>query len=87
MDRFFKDKNGEIVVTEKPNAPLLVALGAWLLSYATSGDLAFVFTFIFNIMLFYWAILEIIDGVNQWRKFLGIIVVLVVLRNVYGIFF
>ena len=81
---FFKDTNGNIVVWQWPNVPLLGWFLFKLLSLALDKgairtgcerlSLAFLFT---------WAYLEITKGVSPFRKALGLIVSLAL---IYGFF-
>ncbi len=67
-------KFNDYVVAQFPNAPLLVALGAALASMfldqgSTAADVA---RSVFYISLTIWAYREAADGVNGFRKALGI---------------
>ena len=74
-DRFFKDKNGHVVLWQWPNVPLYGWIIFKLVGLVTSKghfkdgceQLAMAF-------LFAWALLEITQGVNYFRRFLGLIV-------------
>lgn len=73
MDRFFKDKDGNVVLGQPPNAPILlwaVLLVANLFlhnSHVAMVQSAFLFT---------WAYLEFTQGVNYFRKMLGAVVLI-----------
>ncbi len=71
IDAWFKDKNGRIVVAQRPNAPLNLALVAVLLRLVTTGTAHRLFGFLFFGALFTWAWLEIVDGANPHRRALG----------------
>jgi len=70
---FFKDRKGEIVIWQKPNYPLWLALFIWIIELIIPGNnLSLVLAF--SITLVYWSYLEITKGDSQFRKLLGIIV-------------
>ena len=77
FDRTFRDSQGEIVIAQKPNLPILVWLVATLLNLIPTTDnihtgldaLAFG-------SLFTWAWLELFQGINYFRRALGFIVLL-----------
>ncbi|MCU0538245.1 MAG: hypothetical protein MUD14_30530 [Hydrococcus sp. Prado102] len=72
FDRTFRDGEGNIVIAQKPNLPILVWLAATLLNLIPTTDnihigldaLAFG-------SLFTWAWLELFQGVNYFRRALG----------------
>ena len=76
-DSFFKDTHGKIVLWQWPNIPLLGWIIFKLLSMlpiadnlkAGSGQMSAAF-------LFTWAFLEITKGVNNFRRLLGIAVMI-----------
>jgi len=55
-----------------PNAPLLVALGGWLVAALTSGSLHDTARAVFYTGLAAWAWLELTGGVNWVRRLLGL---------------
>ncbi len=76
-DRFWRDSRGRIVIVQVPNPALvgwllcatlsrIVGAGEWKngLSFASSG------------FLFAWAYLELTQGVNFFRRLLGLAVIL-----------
>ncbi|MEQ4599623.1 MAG: hypothetical protein ABN488_17855 [Methylobacteriaceae bacterium] len=76
-DWFFRDRTtGAITIAQAPNAPLLVfaacALTEWLV--APEGRAGILLRGLGALALAYWALDEIIRGVNPWRRCLGAIV-------------
>ena len=71
IDFWFKDKSGQIVVAQTPNAPLILALVAVLLRLVTTGTTHRFFGALFFGALFTWAWLEIVDGANPHRRAMG----------------
>lgn len=82
FNRTFRDSQGEIVIAQKPNLPIVVWLAATLLNLIPTTDnihtgldaLAFG-------SLFTWAWLELFQGVNYFRRTLGLIVLLLVIAS------
>lgn len=76
--RFFRDRNGKIVLGQFPNVPLL----GWLVfvvaaAILPSGILSRGFAGLAGAFLFVWAYLEITQGVTMFRRVLGAIVLIV----------
>jgi hypothetical protein len=77
FDRVFRDDAGNIVIAQAPNLPILLWLAASLLSYGVPGEnlhrgleaVAFG-------ALFTWAWQELFEGVNYFRRSLGLVVLL-----------
>lgn len=75
INRTFRDSEGNIVIVHPPNLPILVWLSATLLNLIPTTDnihtgldaLAFG-------ALFTWAWLELFQGVNYFRRTLGLVV-------------
>lgn len=74
FDRFFRDREGNIVIAQPPNLPILVGLAAAFLQFmlppgkihATAELVAFGAGFT-------WAWQELFEGVNYFRRSLGLI--------------
>ncbi len=75
FDRTFRDSEGKIVIAQMPNLPLLVGLGASLLQLVVpSGNLQTGLDLVGFGALFTWAWQELFDGVNYFRRALGLVV-------------
>ncbi|MBD1893127.1 hypothetical protein [Coleofasciculus sp. FACHB-129] len=75
FDRTFRDSEGKIVIAQMPNLPLLVGLGASLLQLVLpSGNLQTGLNLVGFGALFTWAWQELFDGVNYFRRALGLVV-------------
>ncbi len=73
----FRDSAGNIVLAQKPNLPLLVWIGATLLKLLfTSGNIYLGLDAIAFGSLFTWAWQELFEGVNYFRRTLGLIVLI-----------
>ena len=77
FDKTFRDDEGNIAIAQKPNLPILVWLGATLVKLLpiNSNLYAGVDALAFGAM-FTWAWLELFQGVNYFRRSLGLIVLL-----------
>jgi hypothetical protein len=75
LDNFFRDKDGQIVIGQLPNLPLIVWLVASLLQLVfKTGQVNSGLDILATSSLFVWAILELFQGVNYFRRTLGLIV-------------
>ena len=80
--RFFRDPEGRIVIAQFPNWPLWVWLAATVFEQTlASGDGLALARLISFTAIVYWAYLEIVAGVNPFRKLLGGSVLLFVLYS------
>ncbi|MBW4661481.1 MAG: hypothetical protein KME15_22645 [Drouetiella hepatica Uher 2000/2452] len=83
FDRTFRDGEGNIVLGQMPNLPILVWFAATLLKIVlTSGNLYAGLDAIAFGSLFTWAWQELFQGVNYFRQSLGLTVLVgaIVLR-------
>ncbi|MEH1949716.1 MAG: hypothetical protein V7K77_22605 [Nostoc sp.] len=77
VDKTFRDSNGKIVVAQMPNPPLILWIVASLLTLVfTSGKINTVLDFLANGSLFTWAWMELFQGVNYFRRALGLAVLI-----------
>ena len=59
-------------LTQKPNAPIYLAIALWLASFIFKDKFALALIDLsFVSVLLFWAYLEVISGANNFRKFLG----------------
>lgn len=74
FDRIFRDSKGNIVIAQAPNLPVLVGVAAVFLRYALpAGQLQISAELIAFGALFTWAWQELFDGVNYFRRALGVL--------------
>jgi len=77
FDRTFRDGEGNIVLAQPPNLPILVWGATSLLQLiVTSGKLHTGLVWIAFGALFTWAWLELFQGVNYFRRALGLVVLI-----------
>lgn len=80
VDKIFRDKKGNIVIGQSPNIPI-IGWSIFMLAslIIPSGILKTGFSMLSNAFLFLWAYLELTQGVNRFRQFLGLVVILIVI--------
>ena len=77
LDNFFRDKNGEIVIGQPPNLPIIIWLVASLLQLVfKTGQIHSGLDILATGSLLVWSILELFQGVNYFRRTLGLIVLI-----------
>jgi hypothetical protein len=75
FDKIFRDSRGNMTIAQTPNLPLIVWILATLLkSIVTSTKVGGGLDFLAFGALFTWAWLEIFEGVNYFRRALGLLV-------------
>lgn len=75
FDRTFRDSQGNIVIFQMPNLPILVGIGAIILQLILpSGKLQTGADLVAYGALFTWAWLELFEGVNYFRRAVGLVV-------------
>jgi hypothetical protein len=77
FDRLFRDGSGQIVIWQPPNLPLLIWVSATLLKLVfQTGQVKIGLDVLAFVSLLYWSFLEITQGVNYFRRGLGVIVLI-----------
>jgi hypothetical protein len=77
FNKIFRDSNGEIVLAQTPNLPLIVWIVATLLKLVlTNGKISIGLEALAFGCLFTWAWEELFQGVNYFRRALGLIVLI-----------
>jgi hypothetical protein len=83
FDRLFRDGSGEIVIGQAPNLPIIVWISATLLKLVfTTGQTKIALDILAFGSLLYWSFLEITQGVNYFRRDLGVIVLIALIASV-----
>ncbi|MEG4440207.1 hypothetical protein QUB47_12630 [Microcoleus sp. AT9_B5] len=76
FDRTFRDSEGKIVIAQMPNLPLSVGIVASLLTLiVTTGKINLGLDLVAFGSLFTWAWEELFQGVNYFRRALGLIAI------------
>ena len=82
FDRTFRDSEGNIVIAQPPNLPLIVWIVASLLKLiVTTGEINLALDLVAFGTLFTWAWEELFQGVNYFRRALGLIVLVGVIAS------
>ena len=86
FDRIFRDSEGNVVIAQMPNPPLITGLVATFLQIIfPSGSIHTALYLVGFGALFTWAWQELFEGVNYFRRALGLIglVILIALKLNY----
>lgn len=75
-DKTWYDDNGRLVIWQKPNLWLAGWVALTVMSLLFSGRAADVFTWAASASLITWAGLEVAQGVNYFRRALGLFVLI-----------
>lgn len=82
--KVFYDKNGTPVITQKPNAPIIVWFVALILSIILPQGSIWqeVSSVVATVSLVLWAVLELVSGASIFRRVLGagVLIIVIVLR-------
>ncbi|KOP24853.1 hypothetical protein AMR41_15555 [Hapalosiphon sp. MRB220] len=82
FDKTFRDLDGNIVLAQMPNLPIIVWFTASLLKLVfTTGEINTGLDVLANGSLFTWAWLELFQGVNYFRRALGLIVLIGIIAS------
>ncbi|MDF5709910.1 MAG: hypothetical protein PUP90_20135 [Nostoc sp. S4] len=82
FDQTFRDSEGKIVIAQAPNPPIILWAVASLLTLVfTSGKINVVLDVLANGSIFTWAWLELFQGVNYFRRALGLAVFIAIIAS------
>lgn len=81
INKSLKDKDGHWAIASAPNLPLIVWLVTSVINRLVDGRPGQLAKTIAFGALFTWAWLELFDGVNYFRRALGLIVLVFVIWN------
>jgi amino acid permease len=77
FDALFKNSDGEVVIGQAPNLPITIWASTTFLGFITSdGPIKDVLQIVAATALAVWALMEVFQGVNYFRRLLGSIVLL-----------
>jgi hypothetical protein len=77
FDKTFRDSEGKIVIAQMPNLPIIVWITASLLGLIfTTGKINTGLNLVAFGSLFTWAWEELFQGVNYFRRTLGLVVLI-----------
>ena len=82
FDKVFRDSEGQIVIAQPPNLPLIVWIVASLLKFViTTGKINLGLELVAFGSLFTWAWEELFQGVNYFRRGLGLIALVALIAS------
>ena len=84
-DKFWKDKDGNVVVWQTPNMWLIAWVVLTLASLFINGTVSYVLWYASLAALAIWAIREIWKGVNYLRKGLGAVILLLIILALFKV--
>jgi hypothetical protein len=83
FDRLFRDGTGEIVIGQPPNLPMMIWVSATLLKLVfKTGQVKIALDLLTFSSLLYWLFLEITQGVNYFRRDLGVVVLIALITSI-----
>jgi hypothetical protein len=83
FDRLFRDAAGQIVIWQPPNLPIVIWVSATLLKLVfQTGQVKLGLDILAFSSLLYWSFLEITQGVNYFRRDLGVVVLIALIISV-----
>lgn len=81
-DKIWRDKRGRIVIWQSPNVPLISWAVLTFLSLLVNGRTAEALYWLGSAALVIWSLLELLKGVNYFRRGLGLLVLVMALISV-----
>ncbi|MEA5569431.1 hypothetical protein [Anabaena sp. UHCC 0399] len=82
VDKTFRDSNGNVVIAQMPNLPLIIWIVTSVLALIfTTGKINTVLEVVANGSLFTWAWMELFQGVNYFRRSLGLVVLIGIIAS------
>lgn len=79
FDKTFKDHEGNWGLAAAPNLPIIIWFVAMIVSFFVTGTAHTVVSTLQRGALFTWAWLELFQGVNYFRRALGLLVLIYIL--------
>jgi hypothetical protein len=84
-DKIWRDRDGKIVIWQTPNIWLIIWAVLTFISLFLHGGAGTVASVVADIFLGIWAVLELLKGVNYFRRGLGLVIlfftIMSLLRN------
>jgi hypothetical protein len=85
-DKIWRDRNGHVVIFQMPNVWLIAwAVLSVISLFVPRGGTQNVIWWISNIVLAVWALLELLKGVNYFRRGLGLVVLIATIMSAFGV--
>ena len=74
LDKFIRDRHGNVVLWQRPNLPLAVWAIARVAEWPAHGQLKHALDLVATAALLLWALLELVQGASYARRLLGLVV-------------
>lgn len=88
FDKTFRDSQGNIVIAQPPNLPILAGITATILKYFnTDNSLYLVLDTLALGCLFTWAWQELFEGVNYFRRGIGLLALIGIIAARFSPYF
>jgi hypothetical protein len=85
-DKFWRHKNGRVVIAQRPNFWLIAWLILEIISlFSFSHSMELITWWAASAALGIWSLLEIFQGVNYFRRLLGVFIAVMTVLTVLGI--
>jgi hypothetical protein len=80
-EKCFCDQNGRLTILQRPNMLIVVWLITVLLKRILDGHIVQVIDVVGFSALFLWALAELFEGVNYFRRALGLVIIFMTLYS------
>jgi hypothetical protein len=84
-DKIWRDRRGNVVIWQRPNIFIIAWVIITVVTIFTTGTVSNVLWYISAAVLAIWALLEIFRGVNYFRRFLGVLVALIIIAAFFKV--
>ena len=84
-DKFWRDDRGHVVIWQPPNIWLIVWAALDFASLFFNGAVSNVLWYLGSASLIIWALLEVFQGVNYFRRTLGAVVLIFAIGSFFGL--
>jgi hypothetical protein len=82
IDKSFKNENGEVALAAEPNLLIIIWAVAALISHLIKHSLVHTLLIVIAFAaIAIWALLEIFQGVNYFRRLLGLVILVLIIHN------
>ncbi len=82
VDKWFRDRSGKLALYARPNLPIIIWFGATVAGkIVTEGSVYRALSYTALLAIIFWAMLEIIQGVNYFRRTLGAMVLILTIYS------
>ena len=83
-DRCIRDKNGHVVLWQRPNLPIIIWAVFTVLAHVLHGQPKHLSQVVAFAALLLWSLLELFQGANYFRRALGLVVFVALMMSAIG---